>query len=290
MGRKFAIITDSGCDMPEDFLQKHDIACVQLGFTMQNVNYAGENGEYIDEKAFYKKLRAGGMPTTYQVTGETAKTYMEKPLQTGKDVLVIAFSSALSGTANSFFVAERSLRKKYPKQRIAVVDSLSASMGEGLLLYYAVEYAEKGASLADTVAYIEGLKGHICHHFTVDNLFHLKRGGRVTATTAIVGSILKIKPIMKVTDEGKLVASGKAMGRKKALHALVSRVLESKDMGENDPIFISHGDALEDAEYVKALLLQSMPRVQVYIHYIGAVIGSHAGAGTVAVFHKGLKR
>ncbi len=290
MKRDFTIITDSACDMPTEFLERHGVVCVKLGFTMKNVNYEGENGERIAEKDFYTALRAGAMPTTYQVTGETAKGYMEQPLKAGQDVLVIAFSSALSGTANSFFVAQRELAKKYPKQKIVVVDSLCASMGQGLLVYYAVKKAEGGATIEETQKYVEDLKLHICHHFTVDNLFHLKRGGRVSTTTALVGSILKIKPVMKVNDEGKLVPSGKAMGRKKALNALVSRVIESKDMDETDPVFISHGDCIEDVEYVKAMLLECMPKVKIYVHYIGAVIGSHAGAGTVALFHKGVKR
>lgn len=290
MSRNFAMITDSGCDMPADFLRENDVACVKLGFTMQNVNYEGESGEHISERDFYAKLRAGAMPTTYQVTGETAKTYMEKPLKKGKDVLVIAFSSALSGTASSFFVAQKELSQKYPGRKIRVVDSLCASMGQGLLLYYAIQKADSGAGIEETVKYVERLKLRICHHFTVDNLFHLKRGGRVSTATAIVGSILKIKPVMRVNDEGKLVTAGKAMGRKKALHALVDRFLDSRDMGKDDPVFISHGDCEEDATYVKELLLQKCPRLTVFIHYVGEVIGSHSGPGTLAIFHKGKHR
>ena len=213
MEKQFAIITDSGCDMPQSFYDEHGIDCVRLGFTMDNVNYEGESGEKISEKDFYQKLRGGAMPTTYQVTGETAKTHIEKPLKKGKDVLVLAFSSALSGTAGGFLVAARDLSKEYPNRKIIVVDSLAASMGEGLLLYYAVQKANSGASLEETAAYLEDIKLHICHQFTVDNLFHLKRGGRVSGTTAIMGTILKIKPIMHVDDNGKLVAVGKAIGR-----------------------------------------------------------------------------
>ena len=289
MKRTFDIITDSGCDMTQAFLKEQGVVCVKLGFTMQNVNYEGENGEKIDEKQFYQKLRGGAMPTTYQVTGETAKTYMEKSLKKGRDVLVIAFSSALSGTASSFLVAQRELCTKYSKNSVYVVDSLCASMGQGLLLWYVLQKAETGATVKETADFAERIKGEILHHFTVDNLFHLKRGGRVSSATAFVGSILKIKPVLHVNEQGKLVSVGKAMGRKKALHALVERFFTYRDEAETQ-VFISHGDCLNDAEYVRDLLLARAPKLQITIGYIGAVIGSHAGAGTVALFHKGTKR
>ena len=290
MQRKFDVLVDSGCDMPKEYLEEKGVACVKLGFTMNNVNYEGESGEKITEKEFYDKVRAGAMPTTYQVTGEMAKTYMEKSLKKGKDLLVIAFSSGLSGTAGSFLVAQRDLAEEYPERKIFVVDSLCASMGEGLLLDYVLKKAETGASIEETASYAEDLKLKICHHFTVDNLFHLKRGGRVSTATAIVGSILKIKPIMHVDDNGKLTPVGKAMGRKKSLKTLVENLFESADMDETDPIFISHGDCMEDVEYVKALIYEKMPNVEIKVHYVGTVIGAHTGAGVVALFNKGKKR
>lgn len=290
MERKFDIVTDSACDMPSAYLEKNKIGCVKLGFTMNNVNYEGECGEKITEKEFYAKLRGGAMPTTYQVTSEMAKCAMEESLKNGRDLLVVTFSSALSGTAGSFVVASRELGKKYKERKIFVVDSLCASMGEGLFLDYVVKKADTGASLDETAKYAEALKLHICHFFTVDNLFHLKRGGRVSGTTAIVGSILKIKPIMHVDDNGKLVAIGKAMGRKKSLHAIVERLFESADIEENMPIFISHGDCLDDVKYVKSLILERIPSAKITVHYVGAVIGTHSGAGTLALFAKGKKR
>lgn len=290
MQRKFDIITDSGSDMSKEYFQEHGVACVKLGFTMNNINYEGEGGEKISEKEFYQKLRGGAMPTTYQVTGEMAKTHIEKSLQKGRDVLVLAFSSGLSGTAGSFFVAARELSAQYKERKIFVVDSLCASMGQGLLLHYVLKKADGGATIEETAQYAEDLKLHICHHFTVDNLFHLKRGGRVSSATAIVGSILKIKPVMHVDNNGKLVAIGKAMGRKKSLHALVGNLLESADMDETDPIFISHGDCIEDVEYVKALLKEKLPNVEIIVNYVGPVIGTHSGCGTVALFNKGKKR
>lgn len=288
--RLFSIVTDSGCDMPKAYYAAHGVELVSLGFTMDNVNYEGESGEKISEQDFYAKLRAGSMPTTYQVTAEQARTHIEPLLRAGNDVLVLTFSSGLSGTSGSFSVACRDLVKEYPERKIRVVDTLCASMGQGLLLDYVIRKADEGASLNDTANYAETIKLQICHHFTVDNLFHLKRGGRVSGATAIIGSMLKIKPIMHVDDEGKLKAIGKAMGRKKALTRLVENMEAVADMTENDPIFISHGDCIDDVEYIKGLIAEKFPKNPITIHYIGSVIGTHSGCGTLAIFHKGTHR
>ncbi len=288
--RQFEIVTDSSSDMPASYYGEHGVEVVNLGFTMNNVNYEGENGEHIDEKEFYRLLREGSMPMTYQVTAEMVKPHIEKFLQAGKDVLVLTFSSALSGTANSFIMAGKELQEKYSDRKIKVIDSLCASMGEGLLLDYIIKKGNSGATIEETAAYAEDLKLHICHHFTVDNLFHLKRGGRVSAATAILGSVLKIKSVMHVDNEGRLTPIGKVMGRKKSLSTLVGNLFASADMDESDPIFISHGDCMEDVEYVKKLILEKKPNVQIVVNYVGAVIGAHSGAGTVALFNKGKSR
>ena len=288
--RLFAIVTDSACDMPKTYYTENGVEVVPLGFTMDNVNYEGESGEQISEKDFYDKLRGGSMPTTYQVTAEQAREHIEPILQAGNDVLVLTFSSGLSGTSGSFVVACRDLAKEYPDRKIRVVDSLCASMGQGLLLDYVVRKADSGETLDNVANYAEVLKPQICHHFTVDNLFHLKRGGRVSGATAIIGSVLKIKPIMHVDDVGKLKSIGKAMGRKKALSKLVENMLELADMTDDDRIFISHGDCEEDVEYVKELIAKKMPNNPIMVNYIGSVIGTHSGCGTLAIFHKGTHR
>lgn len=288
--RAFKIVTDSGCDMPKDYYSSHGVDCLSLGFAMEGVSYGGEGGERIEEKEFYERLRGGAMPTTYQVSVEEAKSRIEPYLKANRDVLCVSFSSGLSGTHDSFLVAAKELQKKYPKRKIVVVDSLCASMGEGLLLDYILKKADSGASIEETAAYAKELRLHILHSFTVDNLFHLKRGGRVSSMTAIVGSILKIKPVMHVDDNGKLVVVSKAMGRKKALATMIENLLELAEVEEDDPFFISHGDVIEDAEFVKQAILKKYPRARIEINYIGAVIGSHAGAGTVAVFCKGKHR
>lgn len=288
--RCFEIITDSATDLPKPYFLEHNVECIRFGFLMDNVNYEGEDGLKISEKEFYAKLRAGAMPTTYQITAEIAKPYFEKFLKTGKDVLVIAFSSALSGTEGCYRVAAKELQESYPDRKIIVVDSLCASMGEGLLLDYVVRKADSGASLAETAEYAENLKLHICHQFTVDNLFHLKRGGRVSAATAVVGSILNIKPVLHMDEAGRLVPVSKAMGRKKSIQAVVKYMDELQDLDENDPIFISHSDCAEDAEYLAELVGERYPGHEITINYIGSVIGAHSGAGTLAVFFKGKHR
>jgi DegV family protein with EDD domain len=289
--RTFAIVTDSGCDMPESYFKEHDVVCVKLGFTMQNVNYEGESGEAIGIKEFYARLRAGAMPTTYQVTAEMAVRAIEPLLKRGQDVLIITFSSALSGTADSFALAAKKLQERYTNRTVIVVDSLCASMGQGLLLDCIVKRADSGESVQEVADFAERIKGKICHHFTVDSLFHLKRGGRVSTGTAIVGSILNIKPILHVDKKGRLVAVGKVLGRKKSLHALVERTVAAMAEGESEPvIFISHADCVEATEYVQDLLLEHFPRAKIRVGYIGAVIGAHAGCGTLAVFHVGKER
>lgn len=288
--KDFQIITDSGCDMPSEYFAQKGVECIRLGFVMDGVEYQGESGSEIALSDFYERLRGGALPTTYQATSETVKNVMRKYLEAGKDVLAIAFSSGLSGTANSYVVAQRELLEEYPQRKIFVVDSLCASLGQGLLLHYVVEKAESGASIENTYLYAQELKLSISHQLTVNDLFHLKRGGRVSATTAVVGSMMNIKPMLHVSDEGKLVPIAKVMGRKKSLHRLVENMQATMDISSEDPIFISHADCLEDAESLKGLLAKSFPQNRVFIHYIGPVIGSHAGCGTLALFFKAKHR
>ena len=287
--QNFQIVTDSGSDLSAEYLSENNVACVQLGYTMNGVSY-GDGGEALSLCEFYERLRGGAMPTTYQATPESVRERVEPILQAGKDVLCISFSSGLSGTCGSYQVAAKELMEEYPGRTIVVVDSLCASMGQGLLVDYAVKKAQSGASIDETAAYLEGLKGKISQQFTVDNLYHLKRGGRVSGVTAFVGSILKIKPMMHVNDQGKLAVIGKAMGRKKALLSIVDALASAADLGEDDPIFISHADDAESAGIVKAALQEKFPQTKIVVGQIGAAIGAHAGAGTVAIFCKGTHR
>ena len=284
--RKFQIITDSGCDLPEEYFTEHNVECVKLGFVMDGVDYQGEEGQDITPKEFYQKLKDGALPTTYQITPEVAREHIEPYLKNGTDVLVVAFSSGLSGTADSFIVASKELQKEYPERNIFVIDSLCASLGQGLLLHYVVEKADTGESIENTAAYVENLKLKIDHQFTVNDLFHLKRGGRVSSTTAVVGTMLNIKPTLHVDNAGKLTTTGKAIGRKRALRKLIENMCETSDITSNDPIYICHADCIEDAEYLKTAILERFPNNEVFINFIGPVIGCHAGIGTIAIFFK----
>lgn len=288
--RLFKIITDSSCDMPESYVKENDVEVLNLGFFLDGATYGGDS-PLMPVKEFYDKLRAGAMPTTYQVSAETAKIAIEEQLKLGFDVLAIVFSSGLSGTASSFTVAARELKEKYPEKKVIVVDTLAASMGEGLLLDYVIRKADEGATIEETAQYAEDLKLHIAHAFTVDNLFHLKRGGRVSAATAVVGSILKIKPVLHVDDEGHLINIGKAVGRKKSIKAIFEMMDDNAILEDDDPVFISHGDCLEDAEYLASLIREKYGKNRrILINYVGPVIGSHSGVGTLALFFKAKKR
>ncbi len=290
MNRKFVILTDSGCDMPEDYLIKNEIELVRLGFVMDGEEYMGEDGKDIDTHAFYERLKKGAKPVTNQINVYAATAHIEKRLTAGKDVLCIVFSGGLSGTINSFVTAAKELNEKYPERKVVVVDSLCASMGQGLLVDYAVKKAESGADIEATAEYLEGIKSNICHFFTVDNLFHLNRGGRISMGTAILGSILSIKPILHVDDSGHLVSIGKVLGRKKSIKSLFDKVKENQAMGADDPVFISHGDCESEANLLADTVRAAYPEKQVMVHYIGPVIGAHAGGNTIAIFFKGKNR
>lgn len=287
--RNFAIVTDSACDLPKKYYIDHEIDCLDLGFIMNDVTYGGEDGETMEVKAFYEALRGGAMPKTFQISPSQAKKHIETHAKAGKDVLVVSFSSGLSGTYESYVSAAKEAAAEYGV-KVLVVDSLCASMGQGLFVDYVVKKADSGASIEETRDYAEDLKLHICHFFTVDNLFHLKRGGRVSATTAVVGSLLKIKPVLHVDDNGHLINIGKAMGRKKSISALADHMREMATLDQDDPIFISHGDCIEDVNYLVSLIKERFGQREIFINEIGSVIGTHSGAGTVALFFRGKHR
>lgn len=290
MERQFVIVTDSASDLPDEYFSERGVDCVRLGFVLDGVTY-DENSETLPSIGeFYAKVRGGSMPTTFQISPEQALSHIEPPAAAGHDVLVLAFSSGLSGSFNSYCVAAEQLREKYPDRKLFVVDSLCASMGEGLFVDYVVKKADTGASIEETRDYAEDLKLHVCHEFTVDNLFHLKRGGRVSTAAAIVGTIFQVKPVLHVDDEGHLIVVKKAIGRKKSLHELVARMKERECLQSDDPIFISHGDCIDDVNYLISLLRAAFGEREILVNTIGSVIGAHSGPGTVALFYRGNKR
>lgn len=283
----YIITTDTTADLPEDYIKKHNLGIMSLTYTLEGTTYSKDNP--LDVKLFYEKMRNGSMPTTSQVNPENAKNIFLPYLKDGYDILHIAFSSGLSGSYNSTRIAAEELSEDFPDRKIMVIDSLAASLGEGLLVHKAVMLKEQGADL-DTVAdWVEQNKLHIVHNFTVDDLFHLHRGGRVSKATAILGTMINVKPILHVDDEGHLIALSKVRGRKKSLQALVDSM--EKQMGtyknQNDIVFISHGDSLADAQYVADLVKQRFGIESFLINYVGPTIGAHSGPGTIALFYMG---
>lgn len=285
---EFVIVSDSTVDLPKEYLQEKQVPIISLSYVMDGVTYEEMNG--LSHKEFFEKLRAGSLPTTSQINPEQAREALEPFAKEGKDILYIGFSSGLSGSYNSVRMAAEELREEYPEIEIIAIDSLCACMGEGLLLYKALQLKEQGVAMKEIADWVERNKLHICHNVTVDDLNHLHRGGRISKTTAVVGSMIKIKPIIHMSDEGKLVVIGKERGRKKSLISIVDRMEKQMQGYENDIVMITHGDCIEDAEFVKKQVEERFGIHNVMINGIGSVIGSHTGAGVVAVFFMGDKR
>lgn len=286
--KDYVIITDSTCDLTSDYLNELDVKVIPLKFIYEEKSYYDGTG--MSYKDFYNLLREKKNVKTSQVNTETFIKEFEPYLNQQMDILYIAFSSALSGTFSCAEIAKNELIEQYPERKIIIVDSRSASMGEGLLVYYAAQKKKEGLSIDDLSDWIEKNKFNVCHWFTVDDLFHLKRGGRVSSASALLGSMLGIKPILHVDNAGKLIPTEKVRGRKAALISLVDHMKNSAEVTPNDVVFISHGDALADANFVKDLILKNFDVKEVKINYIGSVIGAHAGPGTVALFFMGKNR
>lgn len=285
--REYVITTDNNADLPVEYYKEHNVGCMYFSYTMDDVLY--KQGSYMPEGEFYGKMRAGSMPTTAQVNPEEARLLFEPYLKEGKDILHIAFSSGLSGTYNSCRIAVEELREEYPDRIITIIDSLAASLGQGLLVYLTQKLKEEGADMQTAAEWAENHRKNIVHLFTVDDLNHLYRGGRVSKTTAVLGGMLNIKPILHVDDEGKLIPIGKVRGRKKSILELTSLMDEKLGSHKDtcDTIFISHGDCLEDAKFLAEKIKARYQINTEIINYVGSVIGAHSGPGTLALFFVG---
>lgn len=284
----YQIITDSCCDFTKEMYEKLGLVVAPLMVNFRGQTYPDRNDESL--KDMYAGLRTGEVATTSAANPEQWQELMEPYLQKGEDLLVLAFSSGLSTTYQSACMAAEELKSSYPDRTISVVDSLCASLGEGLLAYYACRKRDEGLSLQELTQWLLDNRLHLCHWFTVDDLMYLKRGGRVSAATAIMGTMLSIKPVLHVDNEGHLINVGKARGRKASIQAMARKVAELGGGYDNATMFISHGDCLEDAEYLAGLLREQYGVKEVYINYVGAVIGSHSGPGTLALFFMGEHR
>ena len=284
----YQIITDSCCDLPRNIKEQLQLTCIDITLMFRDRVWADTSDEGL--KTVYDGLRTGEIATTAAANPQDWASVIEPVLADGRDALVLAFSSGLSTTYQSAVIAAQELQEKYPERTVKVVDTLCASMGQGLLVWYACHQQQAGKSLEEVCAWCEDNKLNLCHWFTVDDLMFLKRGGRVSATTAVLGTMLNIKPILHVDDEGHLIKVSTARGRKASIDALAAKAAATALPGQNDTMFISHGDCQEEAEYLATVLKEKLGVMEVIIGYIGGVIGSHSGPGTMALFFLGSKR
>ncbi|MBQ7835631.1 MAG: DegV family protein [Clostridia bacterium] len=285
----YVIATDSGCDIKPHILREWGVEYVCLTF-----RFEGEEREYSNNDMeigeFYNRMKAGGIAKTSAVNPETFVSKFEQILAQGKDVLYLGFSSGLSTTTNSARIAAEELAEKYPERKIAVVDTLCASAGQGLIVYLTKNKKAEGATIFEAASYAESVKEDICHWVTVEDLEYLKRGGRVSPTVAFVGKALGIKPVIHVDDKGKLDSVAKARGRKASLSYLVDKYGETAQDAASGTVFISHADSESDANLLADMLCEKYGVKVAHITDIGTVIGAHAGPGTIALFYVGTER
>lgn len=291
--REYQILADAGCDLTPAWAESLGVQVIPM-----EVTFEGEPTQMTDEidlPSFYEKLSTGKNVTTAAVNMERLEEAFRKVLDGGRDVLYLGFSSGLSSTCHNGQVVAEDLNNQLAAAgqpgKVLAVDSLAASLGYGLLVYYASEKQKAGATLEETAAYVEDIRLRLCHWFTVDDLFFLRRGGRISATTAVVGSMLSIKPVMHVDNEGHLIAMGKVRGRRKSVEELVNRMAGLIDHPEGQTVYICQGHCMEDANYLSSLIKARWPEVrEVRIGYTGPAIGAHSGPGTLAVFFLGTQR
>ena len=287
----FVIMTDSCCDMTAALAEELELIVLPLSLHMgEDVYRNWLDGREIGFQDFYARIRSGQLATTSAVSVGEFTAEMRRVLSAGKDILCINFSSALSATYQSASIAAQDLAEEFPNRKILVVDSLCASLGQGLLVYLCAMERQKGRTLEEVHAFAEETKGKVCHWFTVDDLNHLKRGGRVSAATAFFGTMLSIKPVMHVDDLGRLIPVSKSRGRKASLLALVDRMEQTAADPAHQTVFISHGDCEADVNYVADKIRARFGTKEIYINFVGPVIGNHSGPGTLALFFLGTPR
>ena len=284
----YVILTDSSCDLPDDIVKKYQLKILQLDFIVEGEG--SFHNDQADIEKVYSKLRNGANIKTSAANISQASEAIEALFNQKKDILYLGFSSGLSSTYQTVYMAGQELMEEYPERKMVSVDTLAASMGQGLLVYKACQAKDAGKSLEENAQYIEDIKLKLCHWFTVDDLFFLKRGGRISGVTATVGTMLSIKPILHVDDEGHLINVSKVRGRKAAITELANRMEKLAVHPENQDIFISHGDCIEDAEKLASIIKERFGNDRITISYVGPVIGAHSGPGTLALFFLGEHR
>lgn len=284
------IITDSSCDLPREYVDDNNIEVISLVLNLNGQIIKDDLGKTLSYKDFYQKMRDGATPTTSQVNAHEFEEAFIKHIKNGDSIIYISISASLSGTFNSANIAKNNLLEEYPEAKIELVDSLSASIGQGLLVLKACEMRDNGASIEEIVEWIEENKRKVIHSILIDDLNHLKRGGRISGATATIGGLLNIKPSAYLDDEGKLAQGEKIKGKKKALRFLANEVKERAIDSENEVLYICHGDCQEEAESLRDIIEQELKFKNVIINYIGNVIGAHTGPGALAVIFLGKNR
>lgn len=289
--RDFVLMTDSCCDMPAQLAEELDLAVLPLSLLMGEASYRNFlDGRELDFSEFYSRIRSGETATTSAISVGDFEEAMRPILESGKDILCLSFSSALSTTYQSAVIAAEEMAEAFPDGKVYVVDTLCASLGQGLLVYLCAQQKKAGKTLDEVRDYAEATKGKICHWFTVDDLNHLKRGGRVSSAAALFGTMLSIKPVLHVDDQGRLIPVSKTRGRKASLLALVDHMEQTAEDPGHQTVFISHGDCREDAEFVAEEVRRRFGTENILINYVGPVIGNHSGPGTMALFFLGSER
>ncbi len=284
----YIISTDSTYDMPDDFRQENALLVHPLYYTIGGSVYGGAQDMNIKE--FYDRLRRGEVARTMASNLAEVTEKFRSVLSQGKDILHIGFSSALSSSYQNAVIAAEELKEEFPERTIRCVDSLCASMGQGLLVASAIQKQKEGLCLEELAQWLETNRLHLCHQFTVDDLHFLQRGGRISKSVAILGTMIQVKPVLHVDNEGRLVPLKNVRGRKKALVTLVEHMAEQIDGYENRTVFLSHGDCEEDAKFVGRLVSERFGITDIRYNYVSPTIGAHSGPGTVALFFFGKER
>lgn len=289
--REYVIVSDTTTDMGKEYYTENNVSLLYFHYTMDEEEHVQYTESDLPVKEFYDKVRAGSMPKTSQVAYEDAFNLFERIAKHGMDIFCLSFSGALSGSYQTITMAATDIMEKYPECNVKVVDSISACSGEGLLLDLCIKRRNQGADLDELTEYAEVIKYNIIHQFTVMDLNHLHRGGRLSKASAVFGTMLGIKPVLYFNDKGQLLPYAKVRGRKQSLESMAKQMKATYTPGENEEIFINDADAREDAEFLGNLIMKMMPDVKkVRYGNVGAVIGAHAGPGTVALFYVGKNR
>ncbi|MDU3722347.1 DegV family protein [Clostridium celatum] len=284
------ILTDSACDLTREYIENNNIGLLSLILNLNGELIKDDLGQTLSYKDFYNKMREGATPTTSQINAHEFEEEFTKHIKNGDSIIYISISSSLSGTFNSANIAKNILLEEYPDANILLVDSLSVSVGQGFLVSKACEMRDEGKSVEEIVNWLEENKRKVVHSIIIDDLNHLKRGGRISGATATIGGLLNIKPTLYIDDEGKLVQGEKIKGKKKALRFLANEVKEKAINTKNETLYICHGDCLEEAETLRDIILEEQEFKNVVVNYVGNVVGAHAGPGVLAALFLGSNR